>query len=71
MNSSALKQPPLLFRIVAPRFVAGGYAQDGVITLAAPIIHYLVGWTIAQVQQYLADKKWKLKWLPDESQVDE
>ena len=46
--------------IQAPHFTAG-YAYDrGVVTQAAPIISYMVGWSLDRVQAYADKKGWKI-----------
>lgn len=50
-----------LFRIVAPHFVAGGEARDGICFNAAPIIRYMVGWNGQQVADYCKRKGWSVE----------
>ena len=52
-------------RIEAPHFVAGLTAIDSRVTVAAPIIRYMLGWTEDRVSQYARSKKWFVQWEPD------
>jgi len=47
------------FRVVAPHFVAGGSILDGRCIEAAPIIHYMVGWTEQRIEEYCQRKGWE------------
>jgi hypothetical protein len=49
-------------RIVAPHFVAGIDLQDGVVTKAAPIVRYMLGWGAESVQRYLDEHEWRGDW---------
>ena len=56
----------LLFRIVAPHFVAGLIlARTGRITQAAPILRYMVGWSLGRVESYCLSKGWAVNLLSD------
>lgn len=46
-----------MLRIVAPHFVAG-IVRGGA---AAPIIAYMKGWTLAQIEDYCKRKGWKVE----------
>ncbi len=55
-----------VFQITAPHFCAGGaYERPNVnsktarVKDAAPIIHYMVGWSIEEVKVYCHKKRWK------------
>jgi hypothetical protein len=43
----------MLIRITAPHFVAGIIRGD-----AAPILHYMRGWSVARIRAYCAWKGW-------------
>lgn len=47
-----------LVRIIAPHFVAGLEADGGRVTVAAPILRYMVGWSGKQVADYCVKKRW-------------
>lgn len=49
-----------MLRITAPHFVAG-IVRGGKV---APIISYMKGWTLRQIQEYCAKKKWLVEILP-------
>ena len=46
-----------MLRISAPHFVAG-IVQGG---MAAPIIRYMKGWTLAQIRAYCDRKGWHVE----------
>lgn len=47
----------MLLRIVAPYFVAGIVVGER----AAPIIKYMVPWTLEQIGAYCAKKRWTVE----------
>ena len=49
----------LMLRIEAPHFVAAAIARDQKIVRAAPIIAYMIGWTLDRADQYAKSKGWK------------
>jgi hypothetical protein len=46
-----------LIRVVAPHFVAG-FITDGAVTIAAPILKYMIGWSDDRARSYIATKGW-------------
>jgi hypothetical protein len=57
--------PDMLYRITARHFCAGLFvAQDGCVTMAAPIIKWMSGKPIAYVRRYCTDKGWVLEPVP-------
>ncbi len=50
----------MMLRISAPHFVAG-IVRGG---LCAPIIRYMKGWTLAQIESYCAKKSWEVERMP-------
>jgi len=51
-----------LFRITAPHFVAGGeLCSKMFVVKAAPIIKYMLGYTISRVEWYCEKKGWSLE----------
>jgi len=50
-------------RIEAGYFVAGLYIYGNVVTKAAPIISYMMGWDYAAVIQYVRKKKWHYQFV--------
>ena len=50
-----------LHRITAPHFVAGIEEEDGIVTFAAPIVRYMIGWEFIKAMRYCAHKRWKLE----------
>lgn len=44
--------------INAPHFCAGVVLERGKVTRAAPILHYMVGWSKDRVVSYCRHKKW-------------
>lgn len=55
----------MLMRVVAPHFVAGvvfdGETVASRVVRAAPIVHYMQGWTAARVMAYCRTKKWSVR----------
>lgn len=47
-----------LIRVVAPHFVAG---VDVTAHRAAPILHYMAGWSEARIRAYCAGKGWAVE----------
>lgn len=48
----------MLLQLTAPHFCAGLVAQDGKVTVTAPILRYMLGWSEAKVREYAAGKGW-------------
>jgi len=59
MNQSA--DEIRLMRVTAPHFCAGGVILDGRVTICAPIISYMKGWSEAHVMNYCFRKRWALE----------
>jgi hypothetical protein len=56
----------IIAQITAPHFVAGLELENGkVARIAAPIIGYMIGWTEANIQQYVKRKGWKYEPLKE------
>lgn len=56
-----LKPFERLYTIDAPHFNAGCIAPMGQkVTIAAPIIHYMVGWDYNKIALYTTKKGWKM-----------
>jgi hypothetical protein len=55
--------PALLFRIVAPKFVAGGLIRQYVVIKAAPILNTIIGCDITEVIEYCTENKWVFQLL--------
>jgi hypothetical protein len=47
-----------MIRITAPHFTAGLIFQNDVVVTAAPILHYMRGWSRKQVEEYCVRKRW-------------
>lgn len=47
-----------LMQITAPHFCAGLVLVDNQVTEAAPILRYMIGWTITRVWLYCHKKRW-------------
>lgn len=52
-----------LFRIDARRFTAGLVVEGTKVARTAPILHYMKGWELSQVQRYTTQKRWALEEL--------
>lgn len=50
-----------MIRITAPHFCAGAIVEAGRITRAAPILCYMIGWTVGQATRYATDKGGKVE----------
>ena len=50
----------MLLRITTPYFVAGVVVET-VVTEAAPIVKYMIGWTAEAVCSYCQKKGWKIE----------
>jgi len=49
-----------LISIESPFFSAGVVLNDaGSVIIAAPILHYMVGWGRAEVERYCVKRRWK------------
>lgn len=51
----------MMILITAPHFCAG--IADG---RAAPILHYMQGWTLKKIKAYCAEKGWKVEVFGEE-----
>ncbi len=52
-----------LIRISAPHFVAGAVVRDGRAARCAPILRYMAGWTVAQIEAYCRSKGWTFEMM--------
>ncbi len=52
---------PSLFRIVAPYFVCGVVVTNEKITRTAPIVKYMLGWSVEKMHQYAKQKRWTVQ----------
>jgi hypothetical protein len=51
----------MLIRIKAPHFVAGVVLNaDGRVERAAPIVRYMMGWSLDRISGYCLRKGWRL-----------
>jgi hypothetical protein len=50
----------MMLRITAPHFCAG-IVLNGPL---APILAYMKGWTLQQIQTYCAKKRWQVEIIP-------
>jgi hypothetical protein len=53
-----------MIRITAPHFTAGLVFQNDIVVKTAPILHYMNGWSLKQVEAHCKRKKWTylVKW---------
>lgn len=54
----------VLFRIDSLYFCAGGEIIGEKVSLAAPIIKYMVGWSQDRLIDYCHKKKWEISLIP-------
>lgn len=47
-----------MIRIVAPHFVAGVVIEDRRVVKAAPIVKYMIGWSVTRVLTYCRRRGW-------------
>lgn len=54
-----------MIRISAPHFTAGVVFENDIVVRTAPILHYMRGWSRAQVEAYCNKKKWTylIRWV--------
>lgn len=57
-SSRSAQLAETVVRISPPHFVAGLIAVNGVVTRAAPILHWAVGKRLSEVLGYCRRKKW-------------
>lgn len=56
-----MSEPDYLeMRVEGPSFVAGLDVKRGVVIRAAPIVRYMLGWTLHRVQEYAYRRGWKV-----------
>ena len=60
-ETRSYSQEPHLSRIVAPHFVAGITSIEGIVTEAAPIVRYMVGWRLIKAVRYCMAKRWECR----------
>ena len=51
----------IVYQITAPYFTAGLVLIQGIVTDAAPIIRYMLGWQEARMKRYVAHKSWEIE----------
>lgn len=50
----------MLAQITAPHFTAGIVLVDDIVTEAAPIVSYMIGWKRDKVRDYCMHKRWHI-----------
>jgi hypothetical protein len=50
----------VLAQITAPHFCAGLIQRDGTVRQAAPIVKYMIGWSIQRAVEYARSKGWRV-----------
>lgn len=48
----------MLLQLTAKHFCAGLIVQNGKVTVTAPIVKYMAGWTLERVREYAAGCGW-------------
>lgn len=51
----------MLLQLTAKHFCARLIVQNGRVTVTAPILRYMAGWTVARVRQYAVGKGWTVE----------
>ena len=59
--SGPIETPELLAQVTAPHFVAGLLLSGDVVTGAAPILRYMIGWDRAKVRGYCRLRDWQVR----------
>ena len=54
----------MTIRIVAPHFVAGIILSTGRVITAAPILAYMLGWSMSEVVTYCRRRRWQWRIVP-------
>lgn len=49
-----------IISIDAPHFAAAVVLEQGLVTRAAPILSYMHGWSLEEVQAYVKRKRWRI-----------
>lgn len=50
----------ILYRVQGPYFTAGLLLRMGLVYGAAPILRYMLGWPLAQVEEYVRQRGWSI-----------
>jgi len=50
-----------LYRVITPYFVCGFEVKSNVVVKAAPIIHYIKGWTIKKTLNYFNNRGYEVE----------
>lgn len=50
-----------LIRITSDFFVAGLDVEEDRVIASAPIIHYMLDWTVERVKDYAKKRKWEIE----------
>jgi len=58
-----------LGRLTARHLCAGVVVRDGVVIATAPILHYMLRWSKAEVEDYVRqrEKHWRLEWREEKA----
>lgn len=58
----------MLAQIKAPHFTAGIVLTNDVVTEAAPIVKYMIGWGRNYVRHYCTQKRWEISVVKEKAQ---
>ena len=61
MSHSKVRLIKGIIHITAPYFSAGVLVRNSVVYKAAPIVKYMVGWSVERVMEYCQKKGWKVE----------
>ena len=50
----------ILYRVQCPYFTAGLVLRMGLVYDAAPILRYMLGWPLAQAEEYVRRRGWSI-----------
>jgi len=57
----------ILIRIFAPYFVAGIICRNRLVVVTAPILKYMMNWSMVKVVAYCKEKGWSFQYLTEEN----
>jgi hypothetical protein len=55
--------------ISAKHFTAGVVVENNYIVETAPILKYMMGWSVLHLKDYINRRGWKFEWLKNKSSV--
>lgn len=56
-----MEQGPTVIQVESSYFCAGLEVENGTVVSAAPIIHYMLDWSVEKVKAYATKKGWVVR----------